>query len=261
MFRANIVLLPLTIGVHGGNVCAVNTNISKDTPEEYNPEAFKRPSVTVDVVALTPRDGKLCVLLIRRGVWPFEGHWALPGGFVKMEENLDDAARRELTEETGIGVPEYIEQLYTFGKVGRDPRTRVISVAYYALLPGRESGLPQPEEPKAGTDASEARWYAVDQLPPLAFDHGEILNTAVTRLRAKLGYTSVAYALLPEEFTLTELQTVYEIILGRELDKRNFRKKMLSAEILEATPRQKRDGAHRPAQLFRFTRREPIFLD
>lgn len=234
---------------------------SEDRPDGYDARAFERPSVTVDVVALTAREGKLCVLLVQRGVWPFAGDWALPGGFVRMTEELDVAARRELCEETGISNAHYLEQLYTFGGVGRDPRTRVISVAYYALLPGPESGLPALDEPHAGTDASEAAWYPVDALPPLAFDHGDILNLALTRLRAKLGYTSVAYALLPEEFTLTELQNVYEIILSSPLDKRNFRKKMLAAEILEATPRQKRDGAHRPAQLYRFTRREPVFLD
>lgn len=242
----------------------MNTNTqtieSQDSPERYNADAFPRPSVTVDVAAFTPQGGKLCVLLVKRGVWPFAGSWALPGGFVRMEEELDAAARRELCEETGVAAAHYLEQLYTFGRTGRDPRTRVISVAYYALLPGPESGLPACE-PEAGTDAAEARWWPVDKLPPLAFDHAEILEMALTRLRAKLGYTSVAYALLPEEFTLTELQTVYEIILGRTLDKRNFRKKMLAADILEATPRQKRDGAHRPAQLFRFTRREPVFLD
>jgi 8-oxo-dGTP diphosphatase len=238
----------------------MNTNRSEDSPTSYNPDAFPRPSVTVDIAALTPRREKLHVLLIERGVWPHEGMWALPGGFVRIEENLDDAAHRELCEETGILKPRYLEQLYTFGTVDRDPRTRVISVAYFALLPGSESDLPN-NQPHAGTDARSAQWFPVEALPPLAFDHGAILQMALERLRAKLSYTSVAYALLNEEFTLTELQTVYEIILGRELDKRNFRKKMLSLEILEATPRQKREGAHRPAQLFRFKQHEPIFFD
>jgi 8-oxo-dGTP diphosphatase len=242
-------------------MCFVNTKISRDTPDGYNVEAFTRPSVAVDVVAFTAREGKLCVLLIRRGVWPSAGMWALPGGFVRIDEDLDAAARRELCEEAGISPAHYLEQLYTFGAVDRDPRTRVISVAYYALLPGRESGLPPLPEPEPGTDAAAAEWKPVDVLPALAFDHTEIVNVALSRLRAKLGYTSVAYALLSDEFTLTDLQTVYEIILGRSLDKRNFRKKMLTAGILEATPNQKRDGAHRPAQLYRFTRREPVFLD
>lgn len=236
---------------------------SSDTPETYNPDAFPHPSVTVDVAAMTARQGRLSILLIRRGVWPFEGAWALPGGFVQMDEDLDTAARRELCEETGIAGAHYLEQLYTFGRPDRDPRTRVISVAYYALLPGPASGLPVCEEtePQAGTDAAEARWWPVDSLPGLAFDHAEIIDVALARLRAKLGYTSVAYALLPDAFTLTELQKVYEIILGQPLDKRNFRKKMLSAGILEATPHQKREGAHRPAQLYRFTKREAVFLD
>jgi 8-oxo-dGTP diphosphatase len=238
----------------------MNTNaISQDSPESYNADAFPKPSVTVDVAAFTAREGKLCILLVKRGVWPYEGAWALPGGFVRLDEDLDTAARRELSEETGVAAAHYLEQLYTFGTVDRDPRTRVISVAYYALLPGLESGLPV-REPEAGSDAAEALWWPLETLPALAFDHGDIVKTALERLRAKLGYTSVAYALLPEEFTLTELQSVYELILGRLQDKRNFRKKMLAAELLEATPRQKREGAHRPAQLYRFTKREPVFM-
>jgi 8-oxo-dGTP diphosphatase len=228
---------------------------TSDTPETYDPSAFDRPSVTVDVAAFTARGSKLHVLLVKRGVWPFEGHWALPGGFVQMAEELDAAAHRELAEETGVAGAEFLEQLFTFGTVGRDPRTRVISVAYYALLPEPHIA------PRAGTDAAEAQWWPVDELPALAFDHGQIVETALTRLRAKLGYTSVAYALLPPEFTLTELQNVYELILGRELDKRNFRKKMLSVGLLEGLEKQRRGGAHRPAQLFQFTRREPVFLD
>lgn len=226
-----------------------------DSPTPYDPASFDRPSVTVDVAAFTARERKLHVLLIKRGVWPFEGHWALPGGFVQLSEGLDTAAHRELAEETGVAGAEFLEQLYTFGAVDRDPRTRVISVAYYALLPEPRIA------PRAGTDAAEAQWWPVDELPTLAFDHAQILETALSRLRAKLGYTSVAYALLAPEFTLTELQTVYEIILGRELDKRNFRKKMLSTELLEGLDKQRRGGAHRPAQLFSFTRREPVFLD
>ena len=233
-------------------MCIMNTKEQDETP--YDPAAFARPSVTVDVVAFTARAGQLSVLLIERGVWPFAGAWALPGGFVGQDEPLDDAARRELIEETGIAGAHYLEQLYTFGTPRRDPRTRVISVAYYALLPGGES------EPSAGSDARAAAWWPVDKLPALAFDHAEIVQTALNRLRAKLGYTSVAYALLPDEFTLTDLQTVYEIILGEGLDKRNFRKKMLAAGILAPTDHARRDGPHRPAQLFRFTRKEAVFL-
>lgn len=246
-------------------MCLMDTK-ADEAATDYDVTRFDRPSVTVDVVAFTSRQECLHVLLVRRGVWPFAGVWALPGGFVRMDEELDDAARRELCEETGVAGASYLEQLYTFGTPGRDPRTRVISVAYYALLPGSDSTL-LPEsslacaQPRPGTDAAEARWWSVDDLPPLAFDHGEIVAYALSRLRAKLSYTSVAYALLPHEFTLSELQKVYEVILGRTLDKRNFRKKMLAAGILEATPRQKREGAHRPAQLYHFTKREAVFLD
>lgn len=243
----------------------MNTNeaeISNVAGANYDAGVFERPSVTVDVVALTTRDGALCVLLVKRGVWPFEGAWALPGGFVQMAEDLDAAARRELHEETGMEAIPYLEQLYTFGVPNRDPRTRVISVAYLALVPGKESGEPSPVDPKAGTDAREARWWKVGSLPTLAFDHAQIVGLALSRLRAKLAYSSVAYALLPREFTLTELQTVYEIILARALDKRNFRKKMLAVpDLLQAADGQKRDGAHRPAQLYQFSAHQPVFLD
>ena len=227
---------------------------SVDSPTGYRADAFDRPSVAVDVVALTAREGKLQVLLVQRGVWPHEGAWALPGGFVRLDESLDDAARRELAEETGVSASSYLEQLYTLGAVERDPRTRVISVAYYALLPEPQLA------PRAGTDAAEARWWPLSELPPLAFDHAQIVEMALARLRAKLGYTSVAVALLPDEFTLTELQNTYELILGRVLDKRNFRKKLLSLGLLEGLQKQRREGAHRPAQLFKFTNKEPIFL-
>ncbi len=228
--------------------------VSEDSPEGYRPEAFERPSVAVDIVAFTAHAGRLEVLLIERGVWPQQGSWALPGGFVRFDEALDDAAQRELSEETGVEGAAYLEQLYTFGAVARDPRTRVISVAYYALLP-------QPNlSPRAGTDAAAARWWPVSELPALAFDHAEILETALARLRAKLGYTSVAVALLAPEFTLTELQNTYEIILSRPLDKRNFRKKLLATGLLEGLEKQRRDGAHRPAQLFKFTNAAPVFL-
>jgi 8-oxo-dGTP diphosphatase len=237
----------------------MNTKASpvSELPENYDPNAFERPSVTVDVVAFTARkDNTLQVLLIERGVKPFEGQWALPGGFVQMTEDLDVAAARELREETGVSATPFLEQLYTFGKPGRDPRTRVISVAYYALLPASDAVL----APQADTDAKNAQWFALGDLPALAFDHAEIVEKAITRLRAKLAYTHVAYALLPEEFTLTELQTVYEMILGKLLDKRNFRKKMAATGLLKGLDKQKREGAHRPAQLFVFTQREPVFL-
>ena len=244
----------------GVSLCDMNTNPKTSADTSYDANTFARPSVTVDIVAFTVQTAEhltgshLHVLLIRRGVEPFKGAWAVPGGFVQMTESLDAAAQRELSEETGVSGAAFLEQLYTFGAPERDPRTRVITVAYYALLPATDSHL----RPVAGTDAAEAAWWPVNALPPLAFDHAEIVQTALSRLRAKLGYTSVAYALLPEEFTLTELQNIYEIILGRTLDKRNFRKKMLALDLLIDTGKQNREGRHRPAALYQFSRREPV---
>lgn len=203
--------------------------------------------VTVDVVILTIRAAALQVLLVRRGIPPFEGAWAIPGGFVLAEEGLDQAARRELEEETGVR-DVYLEQLYTFGDPGRDPRGRVVTVAYYALVSADR-------QVRAGSDAAEARWFSMSELPPLAFDHGGILAYALERLRNKLEYTTVGFQLLPEAFTLTELQQVYEAILGRALDKRNFRRKIELLGILTPLKQQKRGGPSRPAQLYRFSGR------
>ena len=160
------------------------------------------------------------------------------------DESLDQAALRELKEETGVGEV-YLEQLYSFGEPGRDPRGRVITVAYYALISADRSPI------IAGTDASDAKWWGVRELPTLAFDHHKILDYALERLRNKLEYTTVGFQLLPEKFTLTELQAVYEAILGRKLDKRNFRRKMSVLKILKALPEHRR-GGQRPAQLYRF---------
>lgn len=206
---------------------------------------YPKPAVSTDIVAFSVINHRLQVLLIERGNQPFKGMWALPGGFVKMDESLEDAALRELEEETGIKEP-YLEQLYTYGDPGRDPRGRVITVSYYALLPSdavfRSSG---------GSDAAKAQWHDVEKLPPLAFDHREIIDYAITRLRYKLEYSAVGFELLPNEFTLTEIQNIYEIILNEQLDKRNFRRRILSSNIIEPTP-QKRVGEGRPAQLFRY---------
>ena len=169
--------------------------------------------LTVDVVIFTVQEGDLRVLLVRRGIEPYEGHWAIPGGFVLGQESLEDAARRELEEETGVR-DVYLEQLYTFGDPERDARGRVITVAYFALI------APD-QEIHGGSDAAEARWHSMGALPPLAFDHSSILAYAVERLRNKLEYTTVGFQLLPETFTLGELQAVYEAILGRPLDKKS----------------------------------------
>lgn len=212
----------------------------------YDASEYQRPSVTVDVVIFSLIEDTLKVLLIRRKNWPFEGMWAIPGGFVRMDESLEAAAIRELAEETGV-TDVFMEQLYTFGDPQRDPRTRVITVTYFAIVPADAI-----MDPKAGTDASETDWHAMDELPELAFDHRKILDYALMRLRYKLEYTTVGFELLPDVFTLSELQHAYELILGEELDKRNFRRKILSADILEDTGKKKREGEGRPAQLYRY---------
>lgn len=207
-------------------------------------EDYPRPSVSVDVIIFTVRDNDLQVLLIKRKHPPFEGMWAIPGGFVGVDESLERAALRELEEETSVR-DVYLEQLYTFGDVDRDPRGRVITVAYFALVPATVVC------PRAGDDAAETRWWSIYDLPPLAFDHADILAYALQRLRYKLEYTAVGFELLPEAFTLSELQAAYEVILGEELDKRNFRHKILSASVIEETG-EYRTGEGRPARLYRF---------
>jgi len=200
--------------------------------------------VTVDIVIFTLREGSLQVLLVKRGVLPFEGQYAIPGGFIRGDESLEEAALRELHEETGVR-NEFLEQLYTFGDPKRDPRGRVITVAYYALIASDKLSL------VAGADAAEAQWFPASSVPPLAFDHKSILDYALERLRNKLEYTTVGFQLLPEKFTLGELQAVYEAILGRPLDKRNFRRKLALLSILKPLREWQRTG-RKPAQLFRF---------
>jgi 8-oxo-dGTP diphosphatase len=201
----------------------------------------------VDCVVFGFDGAGLQVLLIRRGLEPFIGSWALPGGFVDMEENLDEAALRELLEETHLK-DVFLEQLFTFGNPGRDPRGRVVSVAYYALV------RPDQHPATGDSDASEAAWHPVDKLPPLAFDHANILHTGLERLRGKIRYQPIGFELLPKHFTLTQLQDLYEAILGRRIDKRNFRKKLLAFDFLVPTD-EFTAGAHRPARLHRFDRR------
>jgi 8-oxo-dGTP diphosphatase len=205
--------------------------------------------VAVDVVIFALRDGELQVLLVRRAIPPFEGRWCLPGGFVRDGESLDAAARRELDEETGVR-DVYLEQLYTFGEPRRDPRGRVITVAYYALLTGEAVA------PVAGTDAGAAMWMPARKHPALAFDHDRILRYALERLANKLEYTTAGFKLLPKKFTLSQLQRVYETVLGRTLDKRNFRRKMALLGILKPLEEWAQDGPSRPAQLYRFSPRE-----
>lgn len=200
--------------------------------------------VAADIVVFTICADALNVLLIERAHQPFKGNWALPGGFLNDNEGLDQCAARELAEETGVsGV--YLEQLGSFGDPGRDPRGGVVSVAYFALVPADEHVL------LASSDAASAQWFAFDDLPELAFDHDSILQAAHARLAAKLDYSTIAFCLLPAEFTLSNLQMVYEIIKAEPLDKRNFRKWVLALDVLEETGEKRVEGAHRPAMLYR----------
>lgn len=210
---------------------------------------FARPALTVDIVVFALDEEDLQVMLIERDLEPFEGHWALPGGFVRVEETLEEAARRELEEETGLK-DIYLEQLYTFGEIDRDPRERVVTVAYYALvnLEGHDV--------HASTDARNAAWFSMNDLPELAFDHSMILDAAHERLRGKVRYQPIGFELLPDKFTLRQLQHLYEVILDRELDKRNFRKKVLAMEIVKETKEIEKDVAHRAAKLYRFDKRK-----
>lgn len=208
---------------------------------------YARAALAVDCVVFG-LDEDLQALLIQRDLPPFQGRWALPGGFVRMDETLDEAARRELSEETGI-TRVYLEQLYTFGDLERDPRERVVSVAYYALVKLSDHRV------KAATDAREAAWFSVVDLPRLAFDHDRVLQTALDRLRGKVVYQPIGFELLPPKFTLSQLQRMYEVILEKALDKRNFRKKVLAMGLLEELDEVEQDVAHRAARLYRFDKK------
>jgi len=204
-----------------------------------------RPALTVDCVICGFDGERMELLFIKRALTPFQGAWALPGGFVHVNESLDDAAQRELKEETGLSQV-FLEQLYTFGQLDRDPRERVVSVAYFALV-NRSLHTPQ-----ASTDATDAQWFPMHELPTLAFDHAAIVDMALERLRGKLRYEPIGFELLPKKFSLSQLQALYEAVLGQALDKRNFRKKVLGFDLLIPLDETQRTGAHRPAQLFRF---------
>jgi 8-oxo-dGTP diphosphatase len=212
---------------------------------------FERPGLTVDCVifGLDLDEESLRVMLVERELEPFAGMWAVPGGFVRPGETLEDAATRELREETGIA-DVFLEQLYTFGDPGRDPRGWVVSVAYYALV------APDRHTINAATDARQARWFPVGALPHLAFDHAEILKTALQRLRGKLTYAPVGFELLPQKFTIKQLQKLYEIVLGARLDNRNFRKKIFGMDVLKELDEVQKGVPHRAARFYRFDERK-----
>ena len=210
---------------------------------------YPRAALTVDCVVFGLDEEDLKVMLIQRDLPPFEGKWALPGGFVRVDETLEEAARRELEEETGLDKV-FLEQLYTFGEVERDPRERVVSVAYYALVKLGDHRV------QAATDARDAAWFPVHDAPSLAFDHATILSVALERLKGKLRYAPIGFELLPRKFALSQLQHVYEVVLERELDKRNFRKKVLATDLLIETDEVQQDVAHRAARLYRFDERK-----
>jgi 8-oxo-dGTP diphosphatase len=206
---------------------------------------YARPALTADCVVFGLDDEDLKVLLMQRDREPFAGTWALPGGFVEVNETLEEAARRELEEETGLSRV-FLEQLYTFGAVDRDPRERVVTVAYYGLVNKRNHRV------RAATDARNAEWFPVSDLPTLAFDHDQILDTALVRLKGKVRYQPIGFELLPGKFTLSELQHLYETVLQQRLDKRNFRRKVLATGILVETGEFQESVAHRAARLYRF---------
>ncbi|MBC8042395.1 MAG: NUDIX hydrolase [Rhizobacter sp.] len=211
--------------------------------------AYPRPALTVDCILFGYDEGDLKLLLVERGSEPFKGRWALPGGFVQRNETLGDAALRELAEETGVGKV-YLEQLYTFGDLDRDPRGHTVSVAYFALV--RPDGFTL----QASTDAAAAKWFLLRKTPPLAFDHKKIVETAVERLKGKVRYQPIGFELLPKKFTLSQLQQLYEAVLETEIDKRNFRKKILSMSILKPLGEYEAGAANRPAQLYQFDRKK-----
>jgi 8-oxo-dGTP diphosphatase len=215
---------------------------------------YAKPALTVDCVVFGLDDDQdLKIMLIQRDIPPFQGEWALPGGFIHLDESLEEAALRELREETGIEKV-FLEQLYTFGEVNRDPRDRVITVAYYALINLSEQKI------KATTDAREAAWFPVAHPPKLAFDHDKILSVALARLQGKIRYQPIGFELLPKKFTLSQLQKLYETILGEPLDKRNFRSKILKMNLLIALDERQTGVSHRAARLYQFDEQKYLQL-
>lgn len=204
--------------------------------------------LTVDAVVFGYEEGKISVLLIKRKYEPFKNNWAIPGGFVLNSESLEDAVQRELQEETGIKI-NYLEQLYTFGRPSRDPRGRVVSVAYFGLV------RPNAFKIFASTDASEVEWFNINKLPELSFDHNEILEIAIKRLQGKITYQPIGFELLDKKFPFSDLEKLYTTLLGRQIDRRNFRKKILNLNVLDVLDQKTSKGSGRPAKLFQFNQK------
>jgi 8-oxo-dGTP diphosphatase len=218
-------------------------------------KTIKYATVATDIVLVAVDNKQLKILLIEMKRKPYTGLWAIPGGMVNPDESVDQAAERHLANKTGLKNI-YMEQLYTFGEVKRDPFGRVVSVAYLALLPDISK-----LSIKTNSEYTAIAWHNINHLPKLGYDHKAIAKLAIERLRSKLAYTNIVYGLLPNEFTQADLQKVYEIILGRGLDKRNFRKKILSLGLIKPTGKNTLGEAHRPAKLYKFVSREPRAIE
>ncbi|WP_405566935.1 NUDIX hydrolase [Polaribacter sp. Asnod6-C07] len=204
--------------------------------------------LSVDAVVFGYEEGKISVLLIKRKYAPFKGQWAIPGGFVKNEESLEEAVERELFEETGIQI-NYLEQLYTFGTPNRDPRGRVVSIAYFGLV------RPNAFKIFASTDAAQVQWFSINELPALSFDHKDILEAAIKRLQGKITYEPIGFELLDKKFPFSDLEKLYATLLGRAVDRRNFRKKIVGLNVLDELEEKVSKGSGRPANLFQFNQK------
>ncbi len=221
-----------------------------DTIEKKNKFAV----IATDVVIFTVHKNHLKILLIKMQKKPYIGYWACPGGLVRPNESVNEAAKKHLLDKTSLE-DVYLEQLCTFGDVGRDPFGRVVSVAYFALIPTNGIKL------RTTKEYADIAWFMVERLPKLAYDHKQVIKVAEERLKNKLTYSNIIYSLLPEEFTLGELQGMYEVILGRKLDKRNFRKKIFSLSMIGSTGRKRIGEASRPARLYKFVNRDPRIVE
>ena len=233
-----------------------NTNISRFSDETKTRDISKleKPAVSVTVLIFTIDKGNLEILLVKRVREPFKEYWSIPGDLIYIDESLREAAMRVLQEKTGIK-DVYLEQLYSFGEPNRDPRGRVITIAFFALLPRQSVDLAKTP------DALHLKWTPINSLPQLAFDHEKIIEVAFERIKNKLSYSTIAQGLLPEKFRFSELQNIYEIILGKKIDKRNFRKKLTSLDLVVPTESMYKEGSHRPARLYKFKTKKVIIIE